>query len=70
MQKTNAAATNLQKLTSDALCRLCDELGNQVWTCRRRGWTRKLEQVRSELGRVTAELGRRIKRDEARRNHV
>lgn len=61
---------NLQNLNDHDLCRRCDELVSQVWTCRQRRWTRKLEQTRSELGQVTSELDRRIKRTEARRNHV
>lgn len=66
----NATPINLRKLNDEALCRLCDDLGNQAWECRQRRWTRKLEQVRSELGRVTMELDRRIKRNASRRKRA
>ena len=52
-------------LDDAALCRRCDGLGNLAWTCRARGWNRKLQQTLADLRTTLAELTRRIERENA-----
>jgi hypothetical protein len=64
---TKRTNKRLGRMNDDDLCARCDDLARMAATCRQRRWTRKLEQVLDVLRQVTTELGRRIKRDEARR---
>lgn len=64
MRKT---MTSLARLDDKRLLAQVDGLTNEVWTCRRRGWVRKLEQAKAQLANALRELTRRIDADQERK---